>query len=69
MHLSHLLLCTSLASSVHSAPLTFVQEYLHQAQQNKLLGSSFGVPGIDQTFDYVVRSPVLLNLHSGLNWI
>lgn len=53
----HLLLCVSLASKAHCAPLNFIQEYLQQSSQTKLLGSSFGVPGVDQTFDYVVRIP------------
>ena len=58
MYFSCLLICTCLAVSVHSAPLTFIPGYLQQDSQTKLLGSSFGVPGVDQTFDYVVRYPV-----------
>lgn len=54
MHVPHLFVCTSLVLSVHSAPLNFIQSYLQQASQTKLLGSSFGLPGIDQSFDYVV---------------
>ena len=59
MHISYPLLCTSLIFIVRSEPFTFIQKYLQQASQTKLLGSSFGVPGIDQTFDYVVRSALL----------
>ena len=59
MHIPHLFLFTILAWSLHSAPLTFIQGYLQQASQTKLLGSSFGAPGIDQTFDYVVCIPLL----------
>ena len=55
MYLFHLFLCMSLASNAHSAPLNFIQGYLQQSSQTKLLGSSFGVPGVNQTFDYVVR--------------
>ena len=58
MYLFHLFLCMSLALNAHSAPLNFIQEYLQQASPTKLLGSSFGVPGVDQTFDYVVRIPL-----------
>ena len=67
MHLTHLvLLITTLVSSAHSAPLNFIQEYLQQAQQTKLLGSSFGLPGVDQTFDYVVCRSVRQPLSSGI---
>ena len=59
MLLSHLFLCIYLASNAHSAPLNFIQGYLQQSSQTKLLGSSFGVPGVNQTFDYVVRTPLL----------
>ena len=48
----------SLALNARSAPLDFIQGYLQQASQTKLLGSSFGVPGVNQTFDYVVRIPL-----------
>ena len=59
MNFPFLLICTGLAVSVHSAPLNSIPGYLQQDSQTKLLGSSFGVPGVDQTFDYVVRSPVV----------
>ncbi|CAD6564370.1 MAG: hypothetical protein ASARMPRED_004390 [Alectoria sarmentosa] len=54
MHLSLIFLCASLISSIRSAPLSPIQGYLQQASQTKLLGSSFGVLGTDQTFDYVI---------------
>ena len=56
----------SLASNAHSATLNFIQEYLQQSSQTKLLGSSFGVPGVNQTFDYVVRTPLLQPVGSGV---
>ena len=66
MHLSHLLLSTCLVSNVRSTPTAFIQEFLQQTSGTKLLGSSFGVPSVEQTFDYVVRRLVLLSLWSGI---
>ena len=51
-------LCASLVLSVDSAPPDSIQWYLRHASQTQLLGSHFGIPSIDQTFDYVVRRPV-----------
>lgn len=58
MHCSILLACTAFFSAVRSANPGFTQ----QNGRTRLLGSSFGVLGLNATFDYVVRKRLLLSI-------
>lgn len=39
--------------------------YSQQTQSSKLTGSSFGVPGVEATFDYVVSDVTVILFFSG----